>query len=102
MRSARFISLNVKIFLISFLSITSLLFLLGYISQNYIIETYKRQQTRYVSNLLESTEIHLNLFMKNLQGNLLAISNDERFRTSSDETVISVLENYRIYWNYDF
>ncbi|MBN2980553.1 cache domain-containing sensor histidine kinase [Cohnella algarum] len=102
MRSPAFISLSVKVFAISFVSIASLIFLLGYISQNYIVETYKKQQTRYVANLLESTQLHLNLFMKNLQGNLLALSNDERLQSAADdETLIALLERERKYWNQD-
>lgn len=101
MRKAPYMSLSVKILWISFVSMMSLIALLGYISQNFIMDTYKRQQTRYVSNLLESTQLHLNLFMKTMQGNLLALSNDERLRSASDETIIPLLENYRKYWNQD-
>lgn len=102
MPSPRPTSISVKVFWISFISITALIVLLGYVSQNFIIDSFKRQQTRYVSQLLERTEVHLNLFMKNLQGNLLALSRDERLRSSlPEDATIPVLENYRMYWNQD-
>ncbi|WP_372633784.1 sensor histidine kinase [Cohnella sp.] len=102
MPSPRPTSLSVKVFWISFISITALLVLLGYISQNFIIDSFKKQQTRYVGHLLERTEVHLNLFMKNLQVNLLALSRDERLYSSLPENeAIPLLENYRMYWNQD-
>lgn len=93
--------LGMKMFLLSFLSTSCLIVLLGYGSQQYVYHQFTKQQTGYVAHLLERTDVLLNQFMKDLQGNLLALSKDERLLSPDKTEVTKLLENHRLYWNYD-
>ncbi|RAV12960.1 histidine kinase [Paenibacillus contaminans] len=94
-------NLSVKIFLLAFLPIASLILLLGYGSQQYVFRQFTNEQTRYVSHLLERTDLLLNQFMKDLQANMLVLSKDERLLSERTDEAIKLLENYRLFWNYD-
>ncbi|WP_334077535.1 sensor histidine kinase [Paenibacillus sanfengchensis] len=101
MANVKVMGLGIKIFWISFCGMAGLIVIIWYLTQNFMMDTFKTQQTRYVANLLERTEVHLNLFMKTLQGNLLALSRDERLQTASDDEAIKLMESYLMYWNQD-
>lgn len=94
-------NLGVKIFALAFLSITSMILLLGYGTQQYVYSQFTKEQTRYVSHLLERTDLLLSQFMKDLQANLLALSSDERLLSDRTDETVKLLENYRLFWNYD-
>ncbi|MEK8128234.1 histidine kinase [Paenibacillus filicis] len=94
-------NLGVQIFLLAFLSIASLILLLGYGSQQYVFRQFTMEQTRYVSHLLERTDLLLNQFMKDLQANMLVLSKDERLLSDRTDEAVKLLENYRLFWNYD-
>ncbi|MDF2925636.1 MAG: histidine kinase [Paenibacillaceae bacterium] len=94
-------SLGVKIFLLAFLPITGLIMLLGYGSQQYVFRQFTNEQSRYVSHLLERTDLLLNQFMKDLQANMLVLSRDDRLVSDRTEEAVRLLENYRLFWNYD-
>lgn len=101
MANVKVMGIGIKIFWISFCGMAGLIVLIWYLTQNFMMDTFKTQQTRYVANLLERTEVHLNLFMKTLQGNLLALSRDERLLSATEEEAIKLMESYRMYWNQD-
>ncbi|WP_135557201.1 sensor histidine kinase [Paenibacillus cymbidii] len=94
-------NLGVKIFALAFLSITSMILLLGYGTQQYVYRQFTKEQTRYVSHLLERTDLLLSQFMKDLQANMLALSGDERLLSDRADETVKLLENYRLFWNYD-
>ncbi|MGG1515623.1 sensor histidine kinase [Paenibacillus oryzisoli] len=100
MRNKIRLKLGSKIFILSFISISSVVLLLGYISQNFVKGYLLQQQASYIQRLIEQRDLYLNQYMTNLRGDLLALSRDERLYDS--KTYASAyLANFRSFWNAD-
>ncbi|MCU6709155.1 sensor histidine kinase [Paenibacillus sp. J5C_2022] len=101
MMRSLFASLPLKMFGIGFISISSLILLLGLVSQQYISQQFTSQQQSYVTHALNRTDYFLNQFMKSIQKDLHFIAGDDRLRSSDPDEMMEALDRYKLQWNED-